>query len=161
MRHNAVAPDAFAVVVKVTNHTGLVDTELAWCFPSASWWICWGYEDDQSHWTGRCRARLIFSWFFLPDLPRLWRWPITVVWEISSSPDTFQVLLTGFAEVMKVTNHTGLGDAELSSIVGTYNGFNYLGHVIYTLCMARMHISKFLTQSCRTKLRTLPSQLGL
>ena len=31
-----------------------------------------------------------------------------------SSPDTLQVLLTGFAELVKLTKHTGLWDAELA-----------------------------------------------
>ena len=36
MRHNSVAPDGFAKIVKVMNLTGLWDAELAWYSPSAT-----------------------------------------------------------------------------------------------------------------------------
>ena len=36
MKDNSVALDAFAEVVKVTNHTGLWDAQLAWYSPSAT-----------------------------------------------------------------------------------------------------------------------------
>ena len=40
VRHNSAAPDTFAVVVKVTNHTGLWDAELVSYSPSAPSLIC-------------------------------------------------------------------------------------------------------------------------
>ena len=85
MRYNSAATDAFASVVKMTNYTGL-----------------------------RCRVHLILSECYSPDLPKSWRWRPTVDWEMSSSPDTLRVLLAGFAEVVKVITHSGLGDAELA-----------------------------------------------
>ena len=103
----------FAEVVKVMNHTGLWDTELAWYSPSVTHRICWGREGDEPHWTVRYRARLILSEYYSPDLLRSWRWRTTLHCEIPSSPDTLRVLLTGFAEVVKVMNHTTLWDAEL------------------------------------------------
>ena len=45
---------------------------------------------------------------------RLGRWRTTLIFEMPSSPDTLRVLLTRFAEVMKVTNHTGFWDDELT-----------------------------------------------
>ena len=96
----------FSQVVKVMNHTGLI-----------------------------CRARLIRSKCYSPDFPRLWRWWTTLDWyaelawyapsathqifpgcegdephwtDMPSSPDTLQVLLTRFAQVVMVMNHTGL-----------------------------------------------------
>ena len=38
-RHNLIASDEFAEVLKVTNHTRLWVVELAWYSPSASRWI--------------------------------------------------------------------------------------------------------------------------
>ena len=104
----------FAVVVKVTNHTGLWGTELAWYLPSATHRICRGREGDQSHWTVRYWTRLILTKCYSPDLPWSWMWPITLDCEVLNSPDTYQVLLTGFAVVVKVTNHTGLWGTELA-----------------------------------------------
>ena len=43
-------------------------------------------------------------------LVRSWGWQTTLDCEMPSSPDTLSVLLTGFAKVMKLTNHTGLWD---------------------------------------------------
>ena len=40
MRHNLVALDVFAKVVKLTNHTRLWDTDVAWYSPNATCWIC-------------------------------------------------------------------------------------------------------------------------
>ena len=96
MGHNSAAADAFAKVVKVTNHSGLWDAELTW------YWNCWGCEGDKPQWIVRCRAHLILK------LLRLWRWQTTVDCEMPSSPDT------EIAEVVKVTNHSGLWDAELT-----------------------------------------------
>ena len=46
MRPNSVAPDVFAKVVNVTNHTGLKDAELTWYSPSATFQI---YLYDLEH----------------------------------------------------------------------------------------------------------------
>ena len=105
----------FAGVVKVTNHTGLRDTKLTSYSPGSTDQICRGHEGDQPHWTERYQAHLILSWFYWPNLPWSWRWPTTLDWEIPSSPHTLLVLLTKFAVVMKVTNHTGLRDTKLTS----------------------------------------------
>ena len=40
MRHNSIAPDVFANVVKLTNNTELSDAELVWYSPSATCRIC-------------------------------------------------------------------------------------------------------------------------
>ena len=63
---------AFAVVVKVTNHTRLGDVELTWYYPSATHWIGRGREGDKPHWNERCWARLILSECFSLDLPKSW-----------------------------------------------------------------------------------------
>ena len=104
----------FAVVVKVTNHTGLCDAELAWYSPRAIRRICRGREGDEPHWTVWCWARLILSSGYSPDLPWSWRWRTKLDSVMPSSSDTLRELVTGFAEVMEVTNHTGLWDAELA-----------------------------------------------
>ena len=103
-----------AEVVKLTNHTGLWDAELSWYSPSATRRICRGREGDEPHWTVRCRSLLILPECYSPDLPRSWSWRTTLDCEMPSSPDTRRVLLAGSAEVVKLTNHTGLWDAELS-----------------------------------------------
>ena len=59
----------FADVVKVTNHTGLEDTKLAWYSLIATHWICRCRKSDESHWTGRYQARLILSDCYSLDLP--------------------------------------------------------------------------------------------
>ena len=102
----------FAEVEKVTNHTALWGAELAWCFLSAARRICRGREGDKPHRIVKYRARLILSNFYSLDLPRSRRWQTTLHCEIPSSPDTLELLRTRFAEVVKVTNHTGLWDAE-------------------------------------------------
>ena len=61
----------FAKVMMVTNYTGLV----------------------------RCQARLILSKCYSPDLPKLWRWRITVDCEVLNLPDTLRVLLIRFASI--------------------------------------------------------------
>ena len=103
-----------AEVVKVSNLTGLWDAELSLYFPSATLRICRGREGVEPHWTVRCRTLPILPECYSPDLPRSWRWRTTLDCEMPNSPDTSRVLLAGFAEVVKVTNHTGLWDAELS-----------------------------------------------
>ena len=105
----------FAKVVKVTNITGLWEAELAWYSPSATHLICQGGEGDEYHWTMRSWARLILSECHSPDLPRWWRWRTSLDCEKLSLPDTRRVPLTGFPEVVKVTNITGLWEAELAS----------------------------------------------
>ena len=47
-------------------------------------------------------------------LPRSWRLRITLDCEMTSSHDTLRILPAGFVEVVKVTNHTGLWDTQLS-----------------------------------------------
>ena len=86
----------FAEAVKLRNHTGLWYAKLTWYFPSATHRICWGCEGDKPHWTVRCQAHLILSKCYSPDLLRLWRWQTSLDCEMSSSPDTLQVLLTRF-----------------------------------------------------------------
>ena len=132
----------FFKIVKVTNHTGLWDAQLAWYSLSATYQICQGHEGDRPHWILRCQVRLILSkcyssdlmksWGYKPhwtvryqahliisecyllDLLKSWRWQTTLDSEIPSSPDNLWVLLAGFAEVMKVTNHTGQWDTKLT-----------------------------------------------
>ena len=99
---------------KVTNRNGLWHTDLAWYSPSDTHWICRGREDDEPYWTVRCRARLILSECYSLDLPRSWRWRTTMDCDMLISPDTHRVILTGFAEVEKMTNHNGLWDADLT-----------------------------------------------
>ena len=94
------------------DHTGLWDTELTWYSPSVTHWICWGREGDEAHWTMRCWAYLILSKCYSLDLLRSWRWWSTLDYEMLNPPDTLQVLLIGFAKVVKVMKHTGLWDAE-------------------------------------------------
>ena len=38
--HNSAASDTSAEIIKVMNHTGFWDAELAWYSPSATHWIC-------------------------------------------------------------------------------------------------------------------------
>ena len=104
----------FTMIVKGTSNTGLWNTELAWYSPSATRQICRGREGDESRWTVRCGARLILFDCYLPDLLRSWRWRIALDYEMLSSPDTFQVLLARFIEVVKVTNHNRLWYAQLA-----------------------------------------------
>ena len=132
----------FAESMKVTNHTELWDANLAWYSPSATCRISREREGDESHLTERWQARLILSECYLPDLPgawrgrttlvcgmpispdisechlpdfqRAWRWRITLDCGMPISPDTLRVLLTGFVESVKVTNYTGLWDANLA-----------------------------------------------
>ena len=123
----------FAGVVKMTNHTGLWDAELAWYSPSATCWICWGCEDDEPHWTVRCRACLILSKCYLLDLLGLWSWRTTLDCEKLSSPDILQVLLAGFTTMTWCT-------ALESTVFGLFNlawlsrflqpKQNYLNHLV-------------------------------
>ena len=62
----------------------------------------------------RCRARLILSECCSLDLLRSLKWRCTLDYEMPSSPDTLRVLLTGLAEVVKMTMRTGLWDAKLA-----------------------------------------------
>ena len=73
-----------AKAVKVTNHIEQWDIELAWYSPSATCRICQGRESDEPHWTVRCRARLILSKCYSPDLPRPCRWRTQLDCEIKS-----------------------------------------------------------------------------
>ena len=77
----------FAEVGKLTSHNGLWDAELAWYSPSATHQIYWGQEADDPYWTVRCRARLIFSEYYSPDLLRSVSWWVTL-----SIPDTILLL---------------------------------------------------------------------
>ena len=61
---------------KVTNHTGLWDSELTWNSPSSTPRICRSREGDEQHWTVKRWARLILSEFYSPDLSRSWSWTI-------------------------------------------------------------------------------------
>ena len=46
-KDNSVVMDAFAEIVKVTNHTVLWDTKLTWYSPNANHWICfYGYKHN-------------------------------------------------------------------------------------------------------------------
>ena len=90
------------------------DVVLAWPSPIGTRRICRGLEGDELHLTVRCRARLTLSNWYSSDLPRPWRWRTTLDCEMPCSPDPLQLVLVGFAEVVKVTNHTGLCDAELT-----------------------------------------------
>ena len=49
VRHNSAAADAFTEGVKVMNHNGLWDAELAWYSLSATHWICHGREEDEPY----------------------------------------------------------------------------------------------------------------
>ena len=93
------SPDTLQVLLNLLlswrGTTTLRDVELAWYSSSATQWIYWGYEGDQPHWTVKYRAHLILSECYSLDLPRWWRWPTTRDWEMPSSLDTLQVLLTG------------------------------------------------------------------
>ena len=113
VRDNSAALNAFAEVVKMTNFE-LSDAELDWYSLSATHQNYQGREDDELHWTERSWARLILSECYSLDLPWLRRWCSTLNCEMQCSPDTIQVILTGFAEVVKITNHTGLWNAELA-----------------------------------------------
>ena len=101
-----MAPDAFAKVMKATNHTGLWDPELTRYSLNTTHWICRGCEGDKLHWTVRSWARWILSEYYSQDLQRSQRWQTTLDCEILSLMDTLWIQLTGFAEVAKVTNHT-------------------------------------------------------
>ena len=113
-RKNSTAPNASVKVVKVTNHPVRWDAELAKYSLSTTHRICQGREGDEPLCMGRSRARLILSEYNSPDLPRSWRWRTTLYGEKPSSPDTLRVLLTRFAEVVKVTNQTVRWDTELA-----------------------------------------------
>ena len=86
----------FAEVVKMTNHTGPWEDELAWYFSSTTHWTGWGHDGNEPHWTVRWKPRLILSECYLPNLSRLWRWLTAQDCEMTSSPDTLRVLLAGF-----------------------------------------------------------------
>ena len=105
MRRNWSPPDVIVEVMKETNQTGLWDAELAWYSPIATRRICRGREADEPNWTVRYWTRLILSDCYSSDLPRSWSWQTKLDCEILASPDTLRVLLAGFAEVVKLTNH--------------------------------------------------------
>ena len=81
-------------------------------------------------------------------LLRAWRWQTALDCEMLISPDTLQVLLTGFTEVVKVTNHNGLWDAKLAwySLSATHhiclNGLEY-GRGILSFRSTRTLIVEF------------------
>ena len=100
--------------VKLTNHSGLWEVDLIWYSPSVTHWICRGREGNLTHWTVRCRACLILSECYSPNLPNAWSWPITLDCQMSILSDTLRMLLTEFAEDVKLTNHSGLQDAEFA-----------------------------------------------
>ena len=117
---NLATPDAF---VKVTNHTGLWDTDLTWYSLRAARRFCRGFHGlikigkqhyDRPYWTASCRSRLIISQRCSLILPRSWEWRTTLDYEMPISPDTLWVLLAGFSEVMKVTNRFALWDADFA-----------------------------------------------
>ena len=140
MRYNSAGLDDFAEFVKGRNHTGLWDTELAWYSLNASHWICRVREVDEPHWTVRCRTCLILSDCYSLDLPSSWSWRTILDCAMPSSPDTHWMLLTGFAEFVKVTNHTGLWDAELAW---------YSLIVTHWICLVREVDEPYWTVRCR------------
>ena len=71
------------------------------------------HEGDNPHWSVRYWVCLILYKCYSLDLPRSWRWRTKLECEMPRSPDTLRVLLTGFAEVVKLTTQTGLWDAGL------------------------------------------------
>ena len=116
LRHNSTSPDTFAEVETVTNQTGLWDAELAWYSPSTTRRICWGWEGDKPHWTVRCRAHLILSECYSPNLLRSRRWQTTLDCEMPSSPDTLRVPLAWFASTAwgVASTFTLLGPSDLA-----------------------------------------------
>ena len=110
-----------------------------WCFYR-------GLEDDQPYWSVRCCVRLILSEYYSLDLPRSWRWPTILVCEMPCSPDTFRVLLIGFAEIVKVTNLAVR--YEMSSFPNTLRvppaGFAYLtrGTAAESMVLGRPNLTR-------------------
>ena len=71
-------------------------------------------ESEETHWTVNCWSLLIQPECYSLDLVRSWRWQTTLDCETPSSPDTLRVLHTGFIEIGKVRNHSGLVDVWLT-----------------------------------------------
>ena len=95
--------------------TGLSNAELASYALNATHRISRDREVDQPHWTVRCRACHILSECYSLYKQRLWRWPTALDCQMPSLLDTLWMLLTGLAEIVNVTNHTGQSNAELTS----------------------------------------------
>ena len=111
--------------------------------------ICWGCEGDKSNWTVRCQARLILLESYSLDLPRSGSWRTILDCEMPSSPDTLGELLTGFAEVVKVTNHTGQWDVELAWYSWRATHWICLGRECdEPLCTLRCWVSLILSECC-------------
>ena len=80
----------------------------------ALWILLTGFADDgvrhEPHGTMRCRDCLMLTECYSLDLQRSWRWWTTLNCEMPKLPDALWMLLTGFAEGVMVTTHTGLWD---------------------------------------------------
>ena len=111
----------FVEAVKVMSHTGLWDTKFASSCPSATHWI------------------------YSLDLP--WRWWSTLDCEMSSSTHTHRLIHTGFANSVKVMNHTGREMRSTSSSPSVTHFIcrdreddklhwtvRYRAHLIFTKC---------------------------
>ena len=92
-------------------------------------------------------------------LLRSWRWRTMLYCEMPISPDTLQVLLAGFAKVVKMTNHTGLWDAELVW---------YSPNATHWICRGRESDKSYRIMRYRARLilsecytSDLPQQLGV
>ena len=93
-------PDAFALVAKMMNQTGLWDAESVWYFPSATRWICLYGFGHRSESTVLGLSDLVWSSRLLQSERNFFNHLATVLWSTTPSPFVQLIFLSFFRCLM-------------------------------------------------------------
>ena len=157
--------DSLAEIMKVMNHTGLWDADLAWHFEYYHWIYLCGLEFS----LGIHSFRLAWLLRFLPPEQNFLNHLVTVLWSIAPSPFVQQMFLFAFS-VLRLSRlccmficaafklpmdwsniqHVSASTTTiLPTTVGTLHNLNFSSHMIYVLQTSiYQNITKLLTRLC-------------